>query len=76
METFESYFGLCICLQKETNPIQYLKNAFGIIFISNLKATLDFSFAYKRKKSSKLKNRRAGTISILLLFSRPILFNI
>ena len=57
METFESYFGLCICLQKEksskfkniapgqcqlvffptTNPIQYLKNAFGIISISNLK---------------------------------------
>ena len=50
-------------------------NHFHIKF-ENLKATLDFSFAYKRKKSSKLKNRRAGTISILLLFSRPILFNI
>ena len=62
---------ISICLFFFTsNPIQYLKFKFGIISISNVKIwKLFWTFYFLTKwKSSKLKKRRAGTISMFLLF--------
>ena len=61
------------------NPIQYLKNAFGIIFISNVKIWKlfwTFHLLTKPKKNQNSKNVAPGQFQFFCFFSHPILSNI
>ena len=100
IKTFESYFGLFICLKKEISSKlkktsrrdkfnffaffhvqsymifeKCIQNHFHIQF-KDLKAILDFSLSYKRKKVQIKKKVAPGQFQFFCFFSCPILSNI